>query len=472
MAVLAAGVGVAMTLAALPFASTLPPAIGLALYALAGALVIECAGRHHPHDRFGVGNGITLARAGGACVFAAVAVEPDLLVGAAAWGALAAAAGLLALDGLDGRAARGEGQVSAFGARFDLEVDALLILALAVLAAGLGKAGPWVIGLGLMRYLFVLAGLVAARPRCAAAALAPPPGRLRAAGGGPWPAPRPAVGAPAVRHAGRPRLRDAGRLLRDRRGLAAAASAVIAGLRSRAGLARSLIIYRARPWRAARLADFYRGIVEPGDLAFDIGAHVGNRTRALVAAGARVVALEPQALFHGFLARDLPPEVTLLRQAAGPVPGHGALAVSRLHPTVSSLAPGFAERMAAAPGFSRVRWDAAEPVEITTLDALIAVHGLPRFVKIDVEGFEADVLAGLSAAPPWVAFEYLPAALDTALACVARLSGLGAYAFNLVSGEARAFAAGWQPADLFRTTLAARARDNRPGDVYARLANA
>ena len=125
--------------------------------------------------------------------------------------------------------------------------------------------------------------------------------------------------------------------------------------------------------------------------------------------------------------------------------------------------------MAAAPGFARVRWDASEPVEITTLDALIATHGLPRFVKIDVEGFEPQVLAGLTAAPPWVAFEYLPAALDSAQACVARLAALGPYAFSLVPGETLAFAADWQPAAGFAATLAVRARDARPGDVYARL---
>ncbi|MFO1208756.1 MAG: FkbM family methyltransferase [Amaricoccus sp.] len=244
-------------------------------------------------------------------------------------------------------------------------------------------------------------------------------------------------------------------------------------LRSWFGLARSLVIYRARPWKIARLARFYRSIVAPGDLAFDIGAHAGNRTRALAAAGARVVALEPQRLFHAFLRRDLPPGVTLLPLAAGAAPGRAELAVSRLHPTVSSLATGFAARMATAPGFAAVRWDAAETVELTTLDSLIAEHGLPRFVKIDVEGFEAEVLAGLHRPVPWVAFEYLPNALDLAAACVARLASLGRYEFNLVRGETAAFALPrWLGADAILPALAAEASDGRPGDVYARLADA
>ena len=102
--------------------------------------------------------------------------------------------------------------------------------------------------------------------------------------------------------------------------------------------------------------------------------------------------------------------------------------------------------MQAAPGFARVRWDAAETVEVTTLDALIAAHGVPRFVKIDVEGFEAEVLRGLSRPVPWIAFEHLPGAPDTAPACVARLASLGDYAFTLVPGEACAFAGPWTDA--------------------------
>lgn len=240
--------------------------------------------------------------------------------------------------------------------------------------------------------------------------------------------------------------------------------------RALAGLARSLVIYRARPWRATALARFYRDLVGPGDLAFDIGAHVGNRTRALVAAGARVVALEPQALFHRFLARDLPPQVTLLRAAAGRTEGEARLAVSRLHPTVSSLAEGFADRMASVPGFDRVRWDEAETVPVTTLDALIAAHGRPRFVKIDVEGHEAEVLAGLSMPLPWIAFEALPAARDTTRAALDRLEALGRYRFSAIPGEATRFALPFgSTADLLPGLAAL---GNRPADVYARLETA
>ena len=112
------------------------------------------AGYNHP--RLGACNVVTLVRAALTAGLVAALVTP----GAAAWGVVAVAVVALALDGVDGWLARREGLVSDFGARFDMEVDALLALVLALLALAAGKVGPWVLVLGGLRYVYVAAGVV------------------------------------------------------------------------------------------------------------------------------------------------------------------------------------------------------------------------------------------------------------------------------------------------------------------------
>ena len=244
----------------------------------------------------------------------------------------------------------------------------------------------------------------------------------------------------------------------------------MSSLRTALGLARSILIYHGRPWQRRRMTRFYAGLLPPGALAFDIGAHVGNRTLALRAAGARVVALEPQAPFAGFLRRILPADVTLIAAAAGAAPGQAELAVSSLHPTVSSLA-GLPGTVGQAEGFAHVRWDRRQSVAVTTLDALIAAHGRPDFIKIDVEGFEAEVLQGLTRPVPLVAVEYLPQLPGAAQAAVRRLAALGRYRFNAVPGERQGFLwDDWRDAGATLDWLAGLPAGAGSGDLYARLA--
>lgn len=239
---------------------------------------------------------------------------------------------------------------------------------------------------------------------------------------------------------------------------------------SLAGLGRSLAIYYGRPWRIGQMARFYSQFVVPGDIAFDIGAHVGNRSRALARAGARVIALEPQNLFHRFLIGTMPVNVTVLPLAAGSKAAAGNMSVSRLHPTVSTLTPDFVDSVAASRGFSSVSWGLTQRVEMTTLDDLIARFDEPAFVKIDVEGFEAEVLAGLSRPVRAIAFEYLPALKGTAAECITRIARLGTYEFNVVSGERLVFQwPAWTDAAQIQVWLGGLDANDRSGDIYARL---
>ncbi len=237
------------------------------------------------------------------------------------------------------------------------------------------------------------------------------------------------------------------------------------------GLARSLVIYN-NPLRRGPLRRFYRHLLAPGDLVFDVGAHVGTRARAMRAAGARVVALEPQEPFASFLQKTLPRDIILIRAAAGGEETVAEMAVSSLHPTVSSLQPDFVETAGATPGFAHVRWDRRQRVQVTTLDRLIADHGLPSYVKIDVEGFELQVLSGLSQPVPLVSVEYLPDLPEQTAAVVARLQDLGQYRFNPVRGEEGRFLwPNWRSAEEVCDWLRSLPKGERSGDLYARLSS-
>jgi FkbM family methyltransferase len=236
-------------------------------------------------------------------------------------------------------------------------------------------------------------------------------------------------------------------------------------------IGRSLRTYFA-PGRAPALDAFHRRFLGEGELGFDIGAHVGDRVASFRRLGARAVAVEPQPRLARLLRLLFGQDAGVARVAAlvGEREGEAVLRLNRANPTVATASEDFIAAADGAPGWEGQHWDAALTLPVTTLDALIAGHGRPDFVKIDVEGYEAAALAGLSSAPRGLSFEFTTIQRNVALACLDRLAALGYRHFNACLGEGMQFAhpapiaaeamAGWI------TVLPAEANS---GDVYASL---
>ena len=241
------------------------------------------------------------------------------------------------------------------------------------------------------------------------------------------------------------------------------------------GILRSFLVYW-RPGRQRRLRALYAPFVRSGDLVFDVGAHLGDRTAAFAALGARVVALEPQPRLRRWLDRLVRrrPGVTVRSEAVGSASGTARMAVSDANPSVSTLAAEWRDAVLRSnPTFRRVRWERSLDVAVTTLDALIDEYGEPSFCKIDVEGYEARVLAGLSRPLPVLSVEFVAGTLPVAVACVHRLRELGEYEFNAIPGEERHFLfPRWMGSLEAEEWLEAGAGAASSGDLYARLRSA
>ena len=223
-----------------------------------------------------------------------------------------------------------------------------------------------------------------------------------------------------------------------------------------------------------QLLDFYGALVRKAGLVFDVGANRGDFADVFLRLGARVVAVEPHPVcikeLHSLYGHDSKFKVAAC--ALGAAPGEAQLYLGEQGmDNVSTLSEDYRQMAKQLPGLAPAGWNQSITVKVDTLDALIATHGMPDFCKIDVEGFELDVLRGLHRPLPMMQFEYQPWSVEKAVACIECLEGQTAYRYNITMAANRDAKVALRPAWVDATGMIALLRERvaaegSAGDVF------
>jgi FkbM family methyltransferase len=177
-------------------------------------------------------------------------------------------------------------------------------------------------------------------------------------------------------------------------------------------------------------------LIKPDDLVFDIGANIGDKAQAILDFGARVVCVEPQPVMAAQLRNRFQgiAKAAVVEKALGETAGTLQMNICSESPVLSTLADHWKTGR-----FANVVWDKKVDVEITTLDAVVAEYGVPKYCKIDVEGYETNVVQGLTSKLGIISFEFTAEFMARAMDVIERLICLGYREFNVSLGEQTTF---------------------------------
>jgi FkbM family methyltransferase len=233
-------------------------------------------------------------------------------------------------------------------------------------------------------------------------------------------------------------------------------------------------VNRAKQWTIEdqRMLVFYSQFIKPGDLCFDVGANDGNRTKIFLKLGAKVVTIEPQEecvkSLRAIYSRN--PQVVIIPEALGAKDGDIDLMIGNAS-VISSISEEWINAVKASNRFPGYSWEQKQTVQMTTLDRVIREHGIPSFIKIDVEGYEFEVLKGLSQPVNALSIEFVPEVIDTTIKCIDHLNSLGILLLNYSLEETMQFALDhWVTSEeLFAILSSLQVDNNLWGDVYVKF---
>lgn len=218
----------------------------------------------------------------------------------------------------------------------------------------------------------------------------------------------------------------------------------------------------------------YSQFITPGDVVFDVGANLGIYTEVFLRLGARVVAVEPQPYCVAVLQRRFGGDdrVMIVQKGVGLAVGERDFYPSSLHGTGT-----FSRELKEESRFATRDYGKPVRIPMTTLEAIRDEFGEPAFIKIDVEGFERQVLAGLQRPVSYLSFEYSLDLFEELERCVTELSRVGAWRFNYSKAVHYAFSHHLQLGEwvdehaLLREMRKLRRQESEwvGGDIYASI---
>jgi FkbM family methyltransferase len=207
------------------------------------------------------------------------------------------------------------------------------------------------------------------------------------------------------------------------------------------------------------------------ELCFDVGANIGNKTEKFLSYGASVICIEPQTYCNSILESKFSTneKVKIVKTALGSSEDSKSMFICDHH-TLSTMSSDFMSETKKQ-RFKNVVWEKEESVNVSTLDNIINLYGVPKYCKIDVEGYEVEILKGLSTKIKYISVEFVPELKEKTFECISLMDKLGEYKYNYIDGENEDFVFNeWIDSEIIISYLS----DNNDyvnsfGDLYAKL---